>query len=229
MEKDPKANVEILVSAKGIQVALFYAEPTGVKPEIFAPLLEFTPILVVAPPTNGTVYEIMEDMSAPKDPLVRMVQSIIYKPSTDFYLAQVKELLRVTPPGDDLDLVLAIKPMGSRVAAAGTQRAGGIPNIKNIPSIPQTWGSILVQYKEDSDRELMTKKLKDLDAWMISNARRSNILLPNLFANDAGSSQNVMASYGSESLALLKAVSRKYDPAQVFQKLQVGGFLVSKA
>ncbi|KAH7383999.1 hypothetical protein BKA66DRAFT_417423 [Pyrenochaeta sp. MPI-SDFR-AT-0127] len=229
MEKDPKANVEVLVSAKGVQIALFYAEPESAKPEIFAPLLAFTPMLVVAPPTNGTVYEIMKDMSSPKEPLVRMVQSIIYKPSTEFYLAQVKELLKVTPPGEELDLVLAIKPMGSRVASAGTKQAGGVPNSLNLPSIPQTWGSILVQYKEDKDKDLMTKKLRDLDAWMTSNARRSNLLLPNLFANDAGSSQNVMASYGAESLANLKSVSRKYDPAQVFQKLQVGGFLVSKA
>lgn len=62
-----------------------------------------------------------------------------------------------------------------------------------------------------------------------STARADGINIPNLFANDAGPSQNVLASYRRDSLADLKAVSAKYDPIQVFQKLQNGAWFVSKA
>ena len=47
--------------------------------------------------------------------------------------------------------------------------------------------------------------------------------------NDANAKQNVLKSYGDESLARLRAVSQAYDRQQVFQKLQSNGYLLSKA
>lgn len=230
MESDPKANIEVLASAKEFQIALVYAEPAPAKPEIFAPLLDIPPGFVVAPPTNGTVLELMTGMSNPKDPLVRMVDSVIYKPNTDFLIALYEKVLKEAPTsGNQTDLVIAIKPIGSTVGAVGTKVAGGIPNSLNLPAIPQIWGSSLAVYQDEVDRETMTEKLKELNRWTVSNARKQGLLLPNLFVNDAGGSQNVMASYGQESLANLKAVSKKYDSAQVFQKLQAGGWKVSEA
>lgn len=46
--------------------------------------------------------------------------------------------------------------------------------------------------------------------------------------NDASRDQNPLASYGAANVAKLKAVARKYDPSQVFQKLQNDGFLLWK-
>jgi hypothetical protein len=52
--------------------------------------------------------------------------------------------------------------------------------------------------------------------------------IPFLFMNDASRDQNPLASYGSTNLEKLKAVSQKYDPSQIFQTLQSGGFLLSR-
>jgi hypothetical protein len=54
-------------------------------------------------------------------------------------------------------------------------------------------------------------------------------LLDLQFMNDSGYQQSPLASYGSASLSYLKSMSKKYDPTQVFQRLQNSGFLVSKA
>ena len=62
-----------------------------------------------------------------------------------------------------------------------------------------------------------------------TNARTANKYLPYEFQNDASYTQNVLAGYGAANLAALQAASKKYDPWQVMQKLQNGGFLVSKA
>jgi hypothetical protein len=230
MIKDPKANIEVLASAKGFQVALWYAAHTTT-PEIFAPFLEFFPSAqVVAAPTNGTLYEIMQAMSSAKPPMVRMIDSVVHKPSVDLYIALFEKLLKESPKSsNNTDLVLAIKPMGSRVTSVGTERANGVPNSLNIQPIPQVWTSILSQYVDDQDRDMMVRKLNTMDSWLRSHASKNALLLRNLFGNDAGSHQNVIASYGSESVTNLKSVSRKYDPGQVFQKLQVNGFLVAKA
>lgn len=64
----------------------------------------------------------------------------------------------------------------------------------------------------------------------VRDAAVSNkVSLPFLFMNDANYAQNVLASYGSASLAFLKAVAKKYDPSGIFQTQQNSGFLVSKS
>ncbi|KAJ4365087.1 hypothetical protein N0V83_008704 [Neocucurbitaria cava] len=232
MEKDPKANIYMLASKNTVELALFYAEPTGAKPDAFAPMLAIPPLKVLVPPTNGTVYKLAQAMSPPEANVTRQIASVVTRPSADYYTALYKQILAQAPTNSsetDTDLVLAIKPMGSRVPSVGTAKAGGIPNALNMPAVSQTWTSILVQYQDAKDKDMMTAIQGNVHEWMTSNAEKANLLLPNLFANDAGGHQNVMASYGAESLAKLKAVSKKYDAKQVFQRLQADGFLVSKA
>ena len=228
MERDPKANVEILAAPQGFQVALWYAEQVT-SPEVFAPLLAFPPMLLVAGPTNGTVYEIMQLMSEPKPPMSRLIDSVVHKPNLTLYIDLFEKLLDEAPKNasDNSDLVLAIKPMGSRIREAGTKQAG-VANSMNIQPIPQIWTSVLAQWENPNDKDLMTPKLTVMDQWLRTYASERGLLLPNLFANDAGYRQKVMASYGPE-FENLQAVSRKYDPGQVFQNLQANGFLISKS
>ena len=47
--------------------------------------------------------------------------------------------------------------------------------------------------------------------------------------NDSSRDQSPLPTYGADNVAKLKAVSKKYDPAQVFQTLQNNGFLLSRA
>jgi hypothetical protein len=45
-----------------------------------------------------------------------------------------------------------------------------------------------------------------------------------LYQNYAAQSQDVFASYGEANHARLQRISKKYDPKQVFQRLQPGYF-----
>jgi hypothetical protein len=49
-----------------------------------------------------------------------------------------------------------------------------------------------------------------------------------VYLNYASEYQDPIGSYGAANKARLQTVSRKYDPAQVFQKLQPGGFKLFK-
>jgi hypothetical protein len=49
---------------------------------------------------------------------------------------------------------------------------------------------------------------------------------PYIYQNYASAEQTVFPTYGAANLAKLKAVSAKYDPTKVFQKLQPGYFKV---
>jgi hypothetical protein len=50
-----------------------------------------------------------------------------------------------------------------------------------------------------------------------------------MYMNDASRDQNPLASYGPESLEGLRQIALRYDPDQLFQTLQNGGFLLSRA
>ncbi|RAR12596.1 fad binding domain-containing protein [Stemphylium lycopersici] len=50
---------------------------------------------------------------------------------------------------------------------------------------------------------------------------------PYLYLNYADSTQDPLASYGSENVKKMKAAAKKYDPFGVFQKLVPGGFKIS--
>lgn len=67
----------------------------------------------------------------------------------------------------------------------------------------------------------MKSKLKDL-------AADKGLLLPYEFMNDASFTQNPLGTYGALYVEKMKAASSKYDPAQVFQQLQFGGFKISQ-
>lgn len=63
---------------------------------------------------------------------------------------------------------------------------------------------------------------------MRSAALRKGLLLDFVFMNDATWDQDPISSYGEDSVAELMRVSREYDSAQFFQKLQADGFLLHK-
>lgn len=56
--------------------------------------------------------------------------------------------------------------------------------------------------------------------------KRSTVEL--LYMNDCSRDQDPLTSYGAENVAKLCEISHKYDPDQVFQKLQHDGFLLRK-
>jgi hypothetical protein len=57
-----------------------------------------------------------------------------------------------------------------------------------------------------------------------ATAHAQGLGFPFLYQNYAFLEQEVFPSYGAKNLAKLRAVSKKYDPSQVFQKLQPGYF-----
>ena len=88
---------------------------------------------------------------------------------------------------------------------------------------------IIAQWTEDKDDAVARSQIAQLIKSIESTAKSRGKLLPFQFQNDAWKTQSPLRSYGSESLSYLQKTSKKYDPDQVFQKLQNGGFLISRA
>ncbi|KAJ5525113.1 hypothetical protein N7494_011763 [Penicillium frequentans] len=87
----------------------------------------------------------------------------------------------------------------------------------NLVQIDISWSDIA------DDNRILTAAQKILDGCQAA-ASAVGLLNKYVYQNYASAGQDVFSGYGQENLARLKAVSAKYDPAQVFQKLQPGYF-----
>jgi len=87
----------------------------------------------------------------------------------------------------------------------------------------------VAQFTLPADEKPAQNAINTLQSTLQQLAKAKGLLLPYIFQNDANEVQNPLTSYGIENLRKLKEASREYDPEQVFQRLQFGGFKVSGA
>jgi hypothetical protein len=141
-------------------------------------------------------------------------------------------------------LSFTFQPIAVGAAKKGQERGG---NSLNIPHVNQSCNrptlfkfpylltfvrkgiGIITQWTEDTHDDLARSQIRLLISSIESMARARGLLLDFQFMNDASYTQSPLQSYGSDSLALLKAASEKWDPDGVFQRLQNSGFLLSTA
>ncbi len=89
------------------------------------------------------------------------------------------------------------------------------------------WTTLIDWQNTKDDDTVRTAAIAVTDKWEQLSKERG-LFVDFWYMNDAGRDQNPLGSYGAQNIAKLKAISRKYDPAQVFQKLQNDGFLLRK-
>ena len=142
-------------------------------------------------------------------------------PNTDLYIKIFEEWLRVFPKNNGTGLDMAIKPFGRTSVRPG--------NTLGNTAVGQTWWSVLAEWDSPADVATMRNTMAHMAEFMTKESKAVGKYLPYKFANDASRIQNVMASYGTENLARMKTVSRKFDRDQVFQTLQGGGWRISSA
>jgi hypothetical protein len=89
------------------------------------------------------------------------------------------------------------------------------------------WTTLIDWKKATDDAAVRQVSIDTTSEWKRLGQARG-LWLPYLFMNDASRDQNPIASYGADNIAKLKRIALKYDPSELFQKLQSNGFLLSK-
>ena len=228
MQSDSKANAYVTASITQISVVFAYAEPID-SPAVFTPFKALTPLDVQVPPTNGTIYSLAQIMSTPDRTLNYQTASIITQVDASFYDKVWKRYFMHTPFRNGTAVSIAFKPFDPAAIAYDMARNYGLQNIMGHANVSQIWFGLAGGWADSADAAYIQGILQDMNDYMVSMAQSMGIYLPNLFTNDAGPIQNVMASYGATNLEFMKRVSQQYDPEQAFQTLQNGGYLVSRA
>lgn len=80
------------------------------------------------------------------------------------------------------------------------------------------------QYWDDADEEIIESATQKFIISVDEYTKSIGQFKPFRYMNYAYPTQEVIDSYGQENVELLRRVSRKYDPAQVFQRLVPGGY-----
>ena len=84
-------------------------------------------------------------------------------------------------------------------------------------------------HSDSASDDLVSAGALDLIRQIEDLAEKRHLSSRYRFYNYAFENQKVIEGYGPESVANLKAVSKKYDPTGFFQKVVTGGFKVSDA
>jgi FAD/FMN-containing dehydrogenase len=82
-------------------------------------------------------------------------------------------------------------------------------------------------WADAADDEAILAALGAITSKSIAYAKQKQVYHPYLYMNYASQFQAVIPSYGAQNFQRLQQVARKYDPSQVFQRLQPGYFKLS--
>lgn len=142
-------------------------------------------------------------------------------------------------------MTFTLQPIPVNLVDQGIAKGGnplGLPRIKHQCELPTYltdlglrlqqlisagWTTLVDWQNAKDDATVRAAPIATSKKWKEFGEKRGSYI-PFLFMNDGSRDQNPIASYGSSNVKKLKAVSKKYDPSQVFQTLQSDGFLLSK-
>lgn len=150
-------------------------------------------------------------------------------PSLTVYEAAEKARVEQMAALSDLeraDLTMVIQPMSSLAIKVAEEKGG---NPLGLQSMGHQWFLVMADYKNAADEDRVRASVKKIVDVVEETAKKEGVWLSFKYSNYSSRDQDPLASYGEENLARLREIAAKYDPERVFQVLQNGGWLLSRA
>ncbi|KAI0468966.1 FAD-binding domain-containing protein [Xylaria cf. heliscus] len=135
------------------------------------------------------------------------------------------EEMKAESSDGDFETQCFFQPLPAVIGQHGHERGGNILGVdKQEENAVILLGSLAVNGldQEAIGREKMMAWKDDLECYSME----TNTYVPYRYMNYADGSQDVVASYGTENVLKMLAVSHMYDPDGVFQKRVPGGFKI---
>ncbi|KAF2788459.1 FAD linked oxidase-like protein [Melanomma pulvis-pyrius CBS 109.77] len=227
---DLKSTVALIVGLESTTLGLLYSAPADA-PKAFAPFYNIPATVVAVPPTNGTVLSLTQILGSTfsNEPLRHDYRGISSKIDAKLYkdvYAFWREKALAVHAATGANQTFTLQPVTANMAKVGAAKGG---NPTGIPSINHQWWTTLVDWNNASDdNTVRSVSIATTEKWREYGQSRG-LDLRYIFMNDASRDQNPLQSYGSDNVARLKQIAKKYDPAQTFQNDQNAGFLLSRS
>ncbi|CAG8980498.1 hypothetical protein HYALB_00013099 [Hymenoscyphus albidus] len=226
---DLRSTVGFAIGLQSITVGLIYSAPVE-SPPAFTPFYDLKPLFVAVPGTIGTtgtltaiVGQTLSNTAERHDyrAASSLVDAQLYKDVHSFWRERALAAQNTTGANQ----TFTIQPIPRNLAEQGLAKGG---NPMGIPTENHQWWTTLIDWKDASDDTVVRQVSIDTANEWERLAKARGLWLPHLFMNDASRDQNPVASYGTDNIQKLKNIALKYDPSQLFQKLQNSGFLLSQ-
>ncbi|KAH8901332.1 FAD-binding domain-containing protein [Thozetella sp. PMI_491] len=228
---DANSNVALNIGIDTIALMLIYGKPLERPPDVFSHFFDIEPLAAAVPGSNLTFNVINQLVAATisSTPARHDYRGYSSRPDAElfkevyrFWLAKAIDVRNATGANQ----TFVVQHVSEHMIQRGID-AGG--NSMGIPPGAQQWWTTLVDWEKEADDDLARSVAIDTTKEWESLGQARGLNLSYIYANDAARDQNPLATRDTETLDRLTQVSKKYDPSQMFQKLQNDGFLLSRA
>ncbi|KAM5356771.1 hypothetical protein ACJ41O_003417 [Fusarium nematophilum] len=125
----------------------------------------------------------------------------------------------------DAIICLNLSPIAARTIQISNERGGTAPGWaveeQTLVFLDNAW-------LREEDDEIIFSMGKRCIARLRAAAKARGVLMPQVWMNNAGRDDDVIASYGKKNWVKLRDISIKYDPKRTFQRLCVGGYKIER-
>jgi hypothetical protein len=138
--------------------------------------------------------------------------------------AMLKEAAPRLSSNPGLSLFLTIQPIPRAITAKSGPRGGNSLGLDPASDGAMVLCLISSTWDTEADDAEIDSVIMTLKAQIDDTVKAHGLFHDWIYLNYAGDFQDPLGSYGAANAERLRAVSRKYDPNQVFQKMVPGGF-----
>ncbi|KAK9320290.1 hypothetical protein V1517DRAFT_329747 [Lipomyces orientalis] len=124
-----------------------------------------------------------------------------------------------------LNIQMTIQPMSSSTIKSSDARGG---NPLGLKAQGHQWFLILADWTIAEDEARVREAVRKIVGATEDTAKKNGMYIPFKYSNYFAPDQDPLASYGTENIQKLQEIALQYDPDGVFQKLQNGGWLLSR-
>ncbi|KAL4745783.1 hypothetical protein BDW72DRAFT_46261 [Aspergillus terricola var. indicus] len=232
IESDNKASlIYHTVNDRTFVTFTYSGPPEGECPGIFVPFQHIPYIRYLVSPARRTVLEMAKGVAdvLESEKLFHEMRTTTTLPDLEVYQAAEQARLEAIGSLADLDradLTMVIQPMSPFSVKAANDRGG---NLFGLDCAGHQIFLILADYTNSADAPRIQAVMRKIVDTVEEVAKKNGSYLPFRYANYAAPDQDPLASYGEKNLSRLREIAKNYDPEGVFQVLQNGGWLVSRA
>ncbi|KAI4908395.1 hypothetical protein J4E90_009020 [Alternaria incomplexa] len=231
--QDPKAGSWVAWLDKGAKLAsteLWYGAPAGNESAILAPFYNITAV-ADSTKTRGHASYVIDNEATNKYGLREVYYVISVKASYEIAESSVDTFY------DSIGALSAVEGAYPVLiwqhitdgSLKGSTRNGGSAMGFDANGSPIHIIQLACSWNNAADDDTVYQVMSDIMEAIKSEAVKLGVQNDWVYMNYAAMFQDVIASYGSDSKSKMKTVASKYDPKEVFQKLQPGYFKLDRA
>ncbi|KAH8798658.1 hypothetical protein F5884DRAFT_905674 [Xylogone sp. PMI_703] len=229
-QKDRSADAFIFLSWSSLQksylagATILYSEPTP-NPPVFRPVTSLRRIYTSNRLANMSNFALeMENPDAVGDRQVRdtatfKVNSTLISGLWDIFLFELDSITKIPGTSASCDIQLLTKDEILLFSRNGGNSLG-----INVKDGPLMLFSVTISYKEAKDDKLMNLTTQNIISKAEALGKRMQLYHQFIYQNYAGHVRDVFGGYGAGNRERLLHIQRKYDPDNIFQRLQPGYF-----